>query len=122
MLLLVTAGGYVNPKGIKRMLEGYGFSVKYCAGNLNALKREICKGNPVIVFIRVRKGEKWLHYVPVVGYDEDAIFLAESLPEFVNCSQNVYNRKISKRDFLDLWNTAMLKMPLYTHTFFVVSQ
>lgn len=91
------AGGYVSPKGIKRMLAGYGFSVKYCAGNLNALKGEICKGNPVIVFIKVRKGEKWLHYVPVVGYDRDFIFLAESLPEFVNCSQEVYNRKVRKK-------------------------
>ena len=32
--------GCVPPKGIKKVLESYGFHVKYCAGNLNALKAE----------------------------------------------------------------------------------
>ncbi len=112
------ANGYVYPKEIKRMFEKYGFSVKYCAGNLNALKNEVSKGNPVIVFIKVRRGEKWLHYVPVVGYDEDNLFIAESLAELVNCNEKTYNRKISNANFKALWNTSMLKMPLYTHTFY----
>ena len=117
------ANGYVYPKEIKRMLEKYGFCVKYCVGNLHALKREVAKGNPVIVFIKVRSDKNWLHYVPVVGYDEEHIFLAESLAELVNCNEEVYyNRKISKKDFLRLWNTSMLKMPLYTHTFYVIEK
>ena len=116
------ANGYVYPKEIKRMLEGYGFHVKYCAGNLAALKEEVCKGNPVIVFMKVRKDKNWLHYVPVVGYDENHIFLAESLAEFVNCNEKSYNRKLSNKDFLALWNTSMIKMPLYTHTFYVIEK
>lgn len=116
------ANGYVYPKEIKRMLERYGFHVKYCVGNLNALKKEVCKGAPVIVFIKVRRDKNWLHYVPVVGYDEDNIFLAESLAEVVNCNEKVYNRKISIKNFLALWNTAMLKMPLYAHTFYVIEK
>ncbi|MDE6055176.1 MAG: C39 family peptidase [Lachnospiraceae bacterium] len=114
--------GCVPPKGIKKVLESYGFHVKYCAGNLNALKAEVCKGNPVIVFIKVRRDKRWLHFVPVVGYDKDNLFLAESAAESVNCSGKTYNRTISNRDFLALWNTAMLKMPLYTHTFYVVAK
>lgn len=117
------ANGYVYPKEIKRMFEKYGFCVKYCVGNLHALKREVSKGNPVIVFIKVRRDKNWLHYVPVVGYDEEHVFLAESLAELVNCNEEVYyNRKISKKDFLRLWNTSMLKMPLYTHTFYVIEK
>ena len=115
------ANGYVYPKEIRRMFERYGFHVKYCAGNLNALKNEVSKGNPVIVLIKVRKGKKWLHYVPVVGYDEDNFFLAESFAELVNCSEKAYSRKVSNRDFKALWNTSMLKMPLYTHTFYRIS-
>lgn len=104
------------------MFEEYEFYVTYCVGNLNALKREVCKGNPVIVFIKVRRDKKWLHFVPVVGYDKEHIFLAESLAEFVNCNEKVYNRTISQKDFLRLWNTSMLKMPLYTHTFYVIEK
>lgn len=114
--------GCVPPKGIKKVLESYGFRVKYCAGNLNALKREVCKGNPVIVFIKARKDKRWLHFVPVVGYDEENLFLAESAAENVNCSGKAYNRKISNDDFMALWNTAMLKMPLYARTFYVVEK
>ena len=115
------ANGYVYPKEIKRMFEKYGFHAKYCTGNLNALKNEVSKGNPVIVLIKVRKGKKWLHYVPVVGYDEDSLYLAESFAESVNCSEKTYNRKVSNRDFKALWNTSLLKMPLYTHTFYRIS-
>lgn len=114
--------GCVPPKGIKKVLESYGFCVKYCAGNLNALKREVCKGNPVIVFIKVRKDKRWLHFVPVVGYDENNLFLADSAAENVNCSEKAYNRKISNDDFMALWNTAMLKMPLYARTFYVIEK
>ena len=114
--------GCVPPKGIKKVLESYGFHVKYCAGNLNALKAEVCKGNPVVVFIKARKDKRWLHFVPVVGYDEDNLFLAESAAELVNCSEKVYNRRISNSDFMALWNTAMLKMPLYARTFYVVEK
>jgi ABC-type bacteriocin/lantibiotic exporter with double-glycine peptidase domain len=113
-----TTDGYVYPKEIKKVVEKFGFKVRYCAGNINALKNEVSKGNPVIVFIRVKRNERWLHFVPVVGYDENNIFLAESLEEFVNCNEKHYNRKISNEDFKVLWNTSMLKMPLYINTFY----
>ena len=60
--------------------------------------------------------------MPVVGYDENHIFLAESLAECVNCNEKAYNRKLSNKDFLALWNTSMIKMPLYTHTFYVIEK
>lgn len=114
--------GYVYPKEVKRMLEKYGFHVKYCVGNLHVLRNEVSKGTPVIVFMKVREDKNWLHYVPVVGYDENNIFIAESLAELVNCNANTYNRKICNEDFKILWNTSMLKMPLYTHTFYCIDR
>lgn len=113
--------GYVYPKGILNLLPQYGLHVKYCSGSLTALKNEICKGTPVIVMLRIRPDRDWLHYVPVVGYDEETIFVAESLAELVNCNEPSCNRKIPIEEFKKLWNTAMPKMPLYRNTYFSVS-
>lgn len=112
--------GYVYPKGLYDMLRSYGMKVKYCRGNLNALKVDLQKGNPVIVMIRVQKDKDWLHYVPVVGFDEEHVFLAESLSELINCKNVLYNRRLRNEEFLQLWNTAMLKQPFYKNTYFVV--
>lgn len=113
--------GTVYPKGVQKLLAQHGLNATYCTGSLNTLKNEVSKGNPVIVFIRVRPGEKWLHYVPVVGYDKEHIFLDDSLAELAEDKKDCYNRKIKTKDFLKLWNTAMLKMPLYRNTFFTVT-
>lgn len=110
--------GYVYPKGIMNLLSQYDFKVKYCAGNITALKNEVSKGNPVIMMIRIQTDKNWLHYVPVVGYDEQYIFIAESLADFVNCNEQYYNRKISINEFRKLWNTSMLKMPFYRNTYY----
>lgn len=112
--------GCVYPKGIQKLLFRYGFKVKYCAGNIKALKNEVSKGNPVIVMMRTKVNQNWLHFVPVVGYDEHHIFIAESLKELVNSEELHYNRKIPTEEFIKFWNTSMLKMPFYRNTYFVV--
>lgn len=114
--------GYVYPKGIQNLFPQYGFRVKYCTGNLNALKCEVSKGNPVIVMIRVNAEKNWLHYVPVVGYDERHIFIAESLKELVNCNKKYYNREVNNSEFRKLWNTGMVKMPFYRNTYMVIEK
>lgn len=113
--------GCVYPRGILNILSQYGFKVKYCAGNIAALKNEVSKGNPVIVMIRIRTDKSWLHYVPVVGYDEQYIFIAESLADFANSDEQYYNRKISVKEFKKLWNTSMLKMPFYRNTYITIT-
>jgi len=113
-----TKDGYVYPRGILNLLSQYGFKIKYCTGNIAALKNEVSKGNPVIVMIRIQTDKNWLHYVPVVGYDEQYIFIAESLADFVNCNEQYYNRKIPINEFKKLWNTSMLKMPFYRNTYY----
>ncbi len=72
-----------------------------------------------IVMIRVREDKNWLHYVPVVGFDEQNIFLAESLEDMVNCNEKCYNRKVDNKTFRRLWNTSMLRQPLYRNTYMV---
>ena len=114
--------GCVYPKGLPKVLQEYGLCAKYYSGNLKALQNEVCKGTPVIVMIRVRNDKNWLHYVPVVGFDDRYVFVAESLPELVNCNCKYYNRRIEKKFFLQLWNTAMLKQPLCRNTFYVVTK
>lgn len=114
--------GYVYPKGICNLLNRYGLYTKYRIGNLNALKKEVSKGNPVIVLIRIEKSSKALHYVPVVGYNEKEIYLAESLEYLSNCEEKHYNRKIAIQEFKMLWNTSMLKMPLYRNTYIAVEK
>lgn len=114
--------GCVYPKGLPKVLQEYGLCAKYYSGNLKALQNEVCKGTPVIVMIRVRTDKNWLHYVPVVGFDDRYVFVAESLPELVNCNCKYYNRRIEKKVFLRLWNTAMLKQPLFRNTFYVVTK
>lgn len=114
--------GYVYPKGVRKLLKRHGLNVKYCRGDLNTLKADLCKGNPVIVMIRIRPDKDWLHYVPVVGFDEESVFLAESLQELVNCDDGLCNRKVRNEDFLKLWNTAMVRQPLYKNTYFLISK
>lgn len=112
--------GYVYPKGIVKFLEGNGFTVGYHMGNLNALKNELAKGNPVIVMIKIRPDRDWLHYVPVVGYSPDSVYIAESISDLCNVSNKRYNRSISTDDFETLWDTRAFKMPLYGNTFITV--
>lgn len=115
-----TKDGCVYPSGIRKQFMQYGFCARYCTGNQNALKNEISKGNPVIVMLRSRVGQNFLHYVPVVGYDENNFYLADSWNEFANCEEKYYSRRIEKRAFQKLWNTGMMKMPLYRNTYFVL--
>lgn len=109
--------GYVYPKGIISFLKDNGFTVGYHFGNIDALKNEVAKGHPVIVMIKIRPDKEWLHYVPVVGYSADSIYIAESIPELCNVKGKSYNRSVSTEDFKTRWNTRAFKMPLYGNTF-----
>lgn len=68
------------------------------------------------------KNQNWLHFVPIVGFDDRYVFVAESLSELANCNCKYYNRRIEKKVFLQFWNTAMLKQPLFRNTFYVVTK
>ena len=117
-----TRAGNVYPKGIRTVLRNYGFKTKYYKGNINTLKSEVSKGTPVIVFIKVQKDRNLLHFVPVVGYDKEYIYLSESLRHLVNCDgeHNSYNRKVPINEFKELWNVKRVHMLLYSNTYITV--
>lgn len=117
-----TRAGNVYPKGIRTELRKKGFKTNYYKGNINTLKYEVSKGTPVIVFIKVHKDRNNLHFVPVVGYDEEYIYLSESLGHLVNCDDDheSYNRKVPINEFKKLWNVKRIHMLLYSNTYIAV--
>lgn len=56
----------------------------------------------------------------MVGYDEKYIYLAESLENLINCDEKYYNRRVEKKVFMRLWNTAMIRQPFYKNTYFQI--
>ncbi|MFE6169364.1 cysteine peptidase family C39 domain-containing protein [Viridibacillus arvi] len=117
-----TRAGNVYPKGIRKMLRKKGFKTNYYKGNINTLKYEVSKGTPVIVFIKVQKDFNNLHFVSVIGYDEEYIYLSESLRHLVNCDDvhKSYNRKVPLNEFKKLWNVKRIHMLLYSNTYIAV--
>lgn len=131
-------GGAAFPKGITGFFKKKGIKMTACTGNFSALKKEITRGNPVIVVIRSFVGKNDLHFACITGFDEENIYFADSIKSWVNVdkdgksiepSENTlasrgesvyYNRVVPVSEFKKLWNTSMLKMPLYRNMFFVM--
>ena len=97
--------GTFYPKAIIVFFKKLGYPATYLRGNVTTLKRQISRGVPVILFIRVHSDRRFLHFVPVVGYDETHFYLAESLDFKRNCDEVHYNRKMSVTELESLWNT-----------------
>ena len=95
-------------------------------GNLAALQNELARGNPVIVVIRSFVGKSFLHFACITGYDEENIYFADSIKDWVNVespkspdgSELYYNRIVPLKEFKKLWNTSMLKMPFYFNIYY----
>lgn len=114
--------GTVYPKGIRNFLKRSGFKTHFYKGNINQLKKQISKGIPVIVFIKVNTKQKYRHYVPVIGYDDNYFYISESLEYLANSKeeQRCYNRKVSVEEFKRLWNIKEWYMPFYSNTYITV--
>ena len=115
------SNGAVLPRTLIRLIQSYGFNAKYVKGSLETLKSDLSEGRRVIVFIKTRLDKNWLHYVPVVGYDEDYIYIAESMNSLVNCNEEYYNRKLINQEFLKYWDTREIYMPFYKNTYLVIT-
>lgn len=114
--------GAVLPRTLKRAIRGYGCGVKYVKGSLGTLKADLSEGKRVIVLVKTRLDKNWLHYVSIVGYDEENIFIAESLDYLANCKEQYYNRKLTNQKFLKFWDTREWYMPFYKNTYLVIAQ
>ena len=69
------------------------------------MKQQLANGDPILVFVRI-PGDT--HYAVVVGYDEQFIYLADSLEENSGTSDARYNRIFTTEDFKTIWKTGGL--------------
>lgn len=97
--------GFVSANGITNVLKNHGYQAKAYHGSIDTLKQHLIEGNPIIVFIRIPKDT---HYAVVVGYDEQYIYLVDSLEENANAQDTRYNRVLTKETFEDVWKTRTL--------------
>ena len=100
--------GVVTIKCLQKGLEENNISTKAYYGSIDTLKAELVKGNPVIAVITPKTdSENGLHYVAVVGYDEQYIYMADSDESNTNVSNvKQYNRKVTYEQFLELWKVT----------------
>lgn len=112
-----------SPYGIVTFFENSGYAVEYkCNGTIDDLKKQLSKGVPVIVFIRVNEQSVYTHYVPLVGYDNDYFYFAESLSYLANCKEEKdihYNRKTKISIFKELWANIDGR---WNYPYFVISK
>ncbi|OKP99174.1 cysteine peptidase family C39 domain-containing protein [Paenibacillus sp. P46E] len=109
--------GTITPKGVLLFFKKLGYDAFFCSGNVDTLKKQVNLGTPVIAFIRVLPDQRYLHFVPVVGYDDEYFYLADSLEHTINCNETCYNRKVFIRDFETLWKTWV---PFCKNTYIVI--
>lgn len=107
--------GFVSANSITDVFARHGYQAKACLGSIETLKQRLTEGSPIIVFIRI-PGDT--HYAVVVGYDEQNIYLADSLAENANASGAQYNRVLTTKDFEAVWKTGTLLPDNIYITFF----
>jgi len=98
--------GYVMPQALLDTFHNYGYIVKLYRGDIAELKTRLSKGAPIIVLLG--HGKSWQHYVTVVGYDENDIYLYDSNKDTNNSKG--YNRIMSNTEFISQWKN---KIPLF---------
>lgn len=92
--------GTINPAGFKQFFERYtDLEPQFYTGTIDDLKNAVSHGIPQIVLVRTTPSSPYLHYMPVVGYDEENIYLQDSIPTNRNSDDSRYNRKVSIDDF-----------------------
>ena len=96
--------GFVPVNNVVRLFQNYGYSAKAYHGDINTLKQRLVSGVPIIAFIRIPDDT---HYVVVVGYDENFIYLVDSISDNSNANGSWYNRKLSTAEFEEIWKTSM---------------
>lgn len=96
--------GTLAPGYLWENLRRLGYKSHLLAGTVTDLKHAVSKGVPIVVLIKVKPSQKYLHYVPIVGYDETYFYAADSLSYLVNETESeIYNRRIAIDEFKELW-------------------
>lgn len=101
------------PQALIDIFKEYGHNIEMFHGNLEKLKTRLNEGTPIIVLIG--QFTSWQHYVTVVGYDEENVFLYDSNMNTDN--SNGYNRTMTNVEFISQWKN---EIPFFEQTYFVV--
>lgn len=92
--------------GVRKVFADRGYDATSYTGTIETLKKRLTQGIPVVAFVTI--GEEGLHYVAIVGYDEEYIYIADSTGVAKNIYQNnLMNRKVTYEEFETLWQTNM---------------
>ncbi|MDR3270666.1 MAG: C39 family peptidase [Peptococcaceae bacterium] len=105
--------GYVLPQSIQQMVKKYGYDGRFYRGTVETLKMRLSANTPVIALIG--QGYHWQHYVTVVGYDENAVFIYDSNYDADNSSG--YNRKMTIQEFSAVWHNGI---PFFNTVYFAI--
>lgn len=97
--------GFVPANSIASVFEKRGYKAEARHGSVDTLKQRLTSGNPIIVFIRI-PGDT--HYAVVVGYDEQNIYLADSLEANANATDSRYNRALTTEKFETVWKNGTI--------------
>lgn len=104
-------GNGVYPDGIVTFFTEQGYDAAFVTdASVEDLKAElVAKNAPVIVFIHGEypyTSPHNTHFLPVIGFDEDYFYFADSAEGLANCKdeENLpYNRKTDIETFKNLW-------------------
>lgn len=96
--------GFVPVHYVVSLFQSHGYCAKAYHGNIDTMKGRLTNGVPIIAFVSI-PGDT--HYVVVVGYDEDFIYLVDSISDYSNADGSWYNRKLSIKEFEEIWKTSM---------------
>ncbi len=97
--------GFVSANGIVNVFKRHGYRAKAYCGNVGTLKQRLIEGQPIIVFIRISNDT---HYAVIVGYDEQNIYMVDSLEKNVNVLDERYNRAIKTKEFEAVWKNGTI--------------
>ena len=101
--------GYVAVHNIVDKLKDYGIKAHAYHGNIENLKCRLDQGKPVVALVTISIDRpNGLHYIAVVGYDEEYIYVADSTRPNTNIyDKKQYNRKLTYEQFEDIWSTGI---------------
>ena len=106
--------GFVPAKSIAAFFEAHGYAAQAYHGDVTTLKQRLAAGVPVIAFVSI-PGDT--HYLAVVGYDAQYLYLADSLAQTEG--GETYNRRLTTAEFEAIWHTDT---PLSDNIYIVVSR